>query len=244
MTLTHDLARDVAAVTAQGRAPLAILDVDLTLVDNAPRSRAIFADWIASLRGHWEGFEAAIQKAPTMPIVFSAEANLRSLGVTDEALVREGLAYWWRAFFTARYAMLDTPIPGSIEAALALRAAGVTLVYLTARPATLADATIARFRELGLPVCVPGAVLVTKDDPAEPDRAFKERALAWIASLGRPILMVDNEPGHVNAMRAAFPDARAVLIETRHSPGAPPLVDGVDRAPRLDHLVIAASAAT
>lgn len=239
MSLAPALTRAIAAALAEGRAPLALLDVDLTLVDNAPRSRAIFTDWVASLRGHWSGFEAAIARVGTLPIVFSAEANLRALGVTDEALLRDGLAHWWRAFFTARYALLDTPIPGSIEAALALREAGATLVYLTARPASLADATVTRLRELGLPVAVPGALLVTKDDAAEADRSFKERALGWLGTVGRPVIMVDNEPGHVNAMRAVFPDAHAVLLETRHSPGAPPLAPGVTRAPRLDRVVFA-----
>lgn len=216
----------VAAVRATGRLPLAILDIDLTLVDNAPRTRAILGDWLLTLRGRWPGAEAAIAFAQTMPIVFGAAANVRALGVDDEALLREGLAFWWERFFTARYAALDLPCPGAIDAARRLAAAGATLVYLTARPSTLADATANRFRELGLPVAEVGTVLVMKDDPREPDGAFKERALSWIGALGEVVLCADNEPGHVNAMHAAFPDALCIQVATRHSPGAPPLAPG------------------
>jgi len=223
----------VAEVRAVGRLPLANLDIDLTLVDNAPRTRAILGDWLLTLRGRWPGAEDAIAFAQTMPIIFSAAQNVRALGVDDEALLREGLAFWWERFFTARYAALDTPCPGAVEAARRLMDAGATLVYLTARPSTLADATANRFRELGLPIAEVGTVLVMKDDPKEADGAFKARALGWIGSLGEVVMCADNEPGHVNAMHAAFPDAVSVQVDTRHSPGAPPLAPGARVVSRL-----------
>lgn len=223
----------VAAVTAAGRLPVAVLDVDLTLVDNAPRSRAIFCDWLASLRGRWPGAEAALARAQVLPIVFSAPANIAALGVDDPDLAREGLAFWWERFFSPRYACLDVPLPGAIAAARALHGAGCTLVYLTARPTSLGDATVTRFRELGLPIAEVGTALVMKDDPAERDSAFKARAVTWIGRLGEIVLCADNEPGHVNVMHAAFPDALAVLVDTRHSPGAPPLAPGAVVRPTL-----------
>ena len=227
----------VAAVRAAGRLPLAVLDVDLTLVDNAPRTRAILVDWLLTLRGRWPGADAAIAAAQTMPIGFSALRNVRALGVDDEALLREGLAFWWERFFTARYAALDVPCPGAVEAARRLHGAGATLVYLTARPSTLADATANRFREFGLPIAEVGTVLVMKDEPKEPDGAFKSRALAWIGGLGEVVLCADNEPAHVNAMRAAFPAALAVQVTTRHSPDAPALAAGARVVARLEDVL-------
>jgi len=223
--------RAAAAIAAAGDHPLAVLDVDLTLVDNAPRTRAIFADWAARLIGRWDGAEAALARAPTMPIVFSAEANLRALGVDDEALLREGLAAWWEGFFAPRYAALDVPLPGAVAAVTALARAEVTVVYLTARPASLGGATVSRLRELGFPVATAGTVLIMKDTPLgrpgspseEGDGAFKARALRWIGRLGRPALCAENEPGHANAMREAFPASLVTLVRTRHSPGAPDL---------------------
>ena len=36
------------AAEAAGETPLALLDIDLTLVDNAERNRAIWRDWMSS----------------------------------------------------------------------------------------------------------------------------------------------------------------------------------------------------
>jgi hypothetical protein len=67
-----------------------------------------------------------------------------------------------------------------------------------------------------------------KPDMALTDEAFKQEAQAWIGSLGRVILAADNEPGHCNALLAAFPTSRVLHVNTRHSSWAPPLDDGVD----------------
>ncbi len=218
---------------AAGIVPVAIVDVDLTLVDNAPRTRAILCDWLASLGGRWSGAAEALDAAQRMPIVFSAAANVAALGLTDEVLRREALRFWWERFFDARYAALDVPMPGAVEAVRQLVEAGATVVYLTARPASLAGATANRFAELGFPIGQCGTVLVMKEDPAEADRAFKTRALGWIASLGTPVLCADNEPGHVNAMHARFPRALPVLVDSRHSPGAPAPAAATIRVERL-----------
>ncbi len=229
----------IETARAEGRAPLAILDIDLTLLDNATRTRAIFADWAASERGAWSGAEAAVAMAPTMPIVFSVHRNLATLGVTEDQpeLAKRGLGTWLRGFFGERYPMLDTPLPGAVEAVLALRAMGATVAYLTARTSNMAGVTTSRMRELGFPVAVPGTLLVMKPDATERDGAYKRRSLEWLGALGSPVLCADNEPGHANAMHAAFPNAVTALITTRHSPGAPALDPGVVRTARLDTLL-------
>lgn len=217
----------------RGRTPIAILDVDLTLVDNAPRNRAIWASWLHGIRGAWPGASAAALRAQTMPIVFGVRENLAALGVKDPALVELGFRYWLDAFFTPRFAAHDVALAGAVDAALALRNQDVTLVYLTARPIRLHAATVEKFGELGLPLGGPGTLLVMKDSATEGDGAFKTRALDWIGALGHAIVCVDNEPAHVNAMHLAFPAARAVQVETRCSADAPPLASGVHRAPSV-----------
>jgi hypothetical protein len=224
-----------AAETARaaGREPLAVLDVDLTLLDNAPRNRAIWGDWLHSVRGHLRDAEDAMVRAQTMPMAFGVMDNLRTLGVTDPALCDEGFRFWRAAFTGDHYCRFDAPLPGAVDAVRLLRAADITVVYLTARPRRMMEATVARFGALGLPVGGPGAFLVMNDDPALRDTAYKERVLAWIGRLGRPVVAADNEPAHANAMAAAFEFARVVLVETRHSPGAPEPQPAILRSPSL-----------
>lgn len=231
--LDADLERAVAGVLAADRAPLALLDIDLTLLDNAPRTRAIFGDWLAGQRGSWAGAEQAMIEAQTMPIVFGVMENLTTLGVADDALRQQALQAWMKAFFSDRYCGLDQPLPGALAAVGLLRGAGVTVAYVTARPQAMLRGTVGRLVELGFPIGVSGTLLSLKPDMGTSDDDHKEDAFSWLATLGGAVLCADNEPGHANQMHARFPAARTVLVDTRHSPGAPALDDGISRAPSL-----------
>lgn len=222
----------VEGLLARGQEPIALLDVDLTLVDNGPRNRAILGDWLHEVRGRWQGAEAAMVRAQTMPIVFGVGENLSTLGVTDEELREEALSFWVRAFFSGPYCRHDTPLPGAVDAVNLLRAHRITVAYVTARPEKMVPDTTACFRAMGFPVGVPGTILATKS-PGASDEAHKAEACAWLGRLGEPVLCADNEPGHVNLMHGLYPDAHAVLVETRHSASAPPLAPGATRSASL-----------
>lgn len=218
---------------AAGRTPLALLDIDLTLVDNAERNRAIWRDWMLSLVGDLPDAEARADEARTMPIVFGVQENMAALGVEDPGRQRDGLRYWLKAFFSDAYTRLDEPLEGAVEAVRALHEAGVTVAYVTARPESMTPITVACFKEMGFPIGIAGTILAVRPDSAGSDDEAKAGACAWLGSLGTPILAADNEPGHVNAMHARFPEAVSILVETRHSGGAPPLAPGIIRVPRL-----------
>lgn len=214
---------------------VAVLDVDLTLIENAPRTRALLADFC---RLHVPGDAALIERAASLGLVFSIQRNAIALGL-PEHLIPAVFPFWRTAFFDPGYLKYDHALDGAAAAVNALRAADISVVYLTARPSSLAAATVASLAELGFPIGVVGTTLVTKDDPAESDHDYKARALGWIGRLGRTILVADNEPLHVNAMHAAFPDALAVHVNTRHSSPAPPLAAAVEVHARLADAVLA-----
>lgn len=226
------LARGAASLAA-GRHPLAVLDVDLTLVENGPRTRRLLADFVRAREDLTVSErEAAVGRAEGMPLAFSIQKNVLALGL-DPALTADALAFWRRAFFDPARLADDVALPGAVDAVAALRAADVSIVYLTARPRALAAGTVAALATMGFPVAEAGAVLVTKDDPREADHAYKARALRWIGRLGEVVLCADNEPVHANEMHAAFPDALTVLVATRHSEPAPPLAPAIVRVPDL-----------
>ncbi|MDP6946591.1 MAG: hypothetical protein QF464_20750, partial [Myxococcota bacterium] len=201
---------------------------DLTLVENAPRTRRIWRLWLEALGARWPGAREALTRVDTMPIVFGVMENLTTLGVTDEALRREGLNFWLEKFFDDGLCRVDVALPGAVDTVAALRSEGVTVAYLTARPAWMREGTVETLARLGFPICTAGTMLVMKPDMDVQDAVYKGEALGWLGTLGVVILAADNEPGHCNAMRAVFPHARVLHVNTRHSSWAPPLIEGVD----------------
>jgi len=240
--LTAPLGPELSALhertLARGETPLALLDIDLTLVDNAARNRAIWRDWMLSIADDWPGAAAAAPEAETMPIVFGVRENLLTLGVRDRELQEAGLQFWLKAFFSDAYVRLDTALDGAVEAVARLRDAGVTVAYVTARPERMSPVTMEGLASLGFPMGVAGTILATRPARSTSDHEAKTAACAWLATLGSPILTADNEPAHVNAMHRQFPEAISVLVDTRHSAGAPALEAGVRRVERLLDIVV------
>ena len=232
------LGHRIDAALSNHRTPLAIVDVDLTLVDNAPRTRAIFSDWLHSVRDRWPPAADRAIDALTMPIVFAVKDNLRYLGVTDPDLQQDALRFWWKAFFSNEYCIRDVALPGAVDGIEALRERGVTIAYLTARTANMAGGTVATFQRLGFPVATPGTVLVMKPDPSEPDRAYKQRSIHWLTQLGEIVVCADNEPSHANAMHAACPEALTLLVGNRHSSPAPEAAPGVIKVARFSEMIV------
>ena len=237
--IERELARAIQEVHGEGRAPLAVLDIDLTLVENAPRTRQIWRLWLESLGDRWPGAEDALSRVDTMPIVFGVRENLATLGITDEALGKEGFRFWLEKVFDDGLCRLDTELPGAVAAVQALYDAGVTIAYLTARASWMREGTVETLSRLGFPMCIPRTILVLKPDTAVSDTTYKEEAMTWLASLGVVIVAADNEPGHCNGMRTAFEGARVLHVNTRHSGGAPPLQSGVDVVAALSEGVLA-----
>jgi phosphoglycolate phosphatase-like HAD superfamily hydrolase len=229
----QDIRATVEQAKQKGRLPLAVLDVDLTLMENAPRTRAILRDFALSLSSEWgEAFDAA-KRAATMPLVFSIVENLKSLGLENDAQVNDGVIFWRKTFFSNAYCTLDTPLTGAVEAVNQLHGMGCTVVYVTARSVSMLVGTAESFQRHGFPLGIPGTILSLKNDPTQPDKTYKMEALKWIAQLGEVVICAENEPAYINLMHEAFPDAISVLIDTRHSATAPALAGGVRRVDSL-----------
>ncbi len=152
-------------------------------------------------------------------------------GTSTGALERAGLGkaearrhagpfreFWEERFFTSRYCRLDVPIPGAPSFARAVREAGAHVVYVTGRPATMRAGTIEVLRAFWFPLPDGAAVtLLMKPGMALRDDAWKAVARDAVEAYGRPVLVLDNEPSHVNAYARAWPGALAVHLDTDHS---------------------------
>lgn len=227
---TRLLDRIVARCTARPGepSPVVVFDLDGTLMDNRPRTCAILAE----LADTWAEREPAaaerLRSAKPEDLAYLLSDSLERLGVHRTDLVREAEVFWRERFFTDRYCRHDVEVPGAGAFARACYDAGAVLVYFTGRDLPLMGlGSFASLRDLGFPIGVPGTELVLKPDAAMPDEAFKRLVGPKLARVGQIVAVFDNEPANCNVLGAAFPQADAVLVDTQHLPGAPPLAPGV-----------------
>jgi hypothetical protein len=101
----------------------------------------------------------------------------------------------WESFF--RSAARDPVLEDGRELAREL-AATYALVYLTGRPARSRDLTVAWLRRHRLPS---GELLMRPDDDRRPARLFKLECLATISATRPVVLVVDDDPEVVDAVR-------------------------------------------
>jgi hypothetical protein len=205
-------------------APVAVFDLDGTLMDNRPRVVAI----IHELGAVWETShpEAALACARAKPddIVYGFIENLKHLGVTDPKLAEEGLEFWKSRFFTDAHQRYDIEVKGAREYVRAIRDAGAIVVYLTGRDLPgMSLGSFASLRDLGFPIGVLGAELVVKPTFEMPDAAFKREVAPDISRLGELVCVFDNEPANVNLFLEVHPHAAAVFIDTQYAPNPLPL---------------------
>jgi beta-phosphoglucomutase-like phosphatase (HAD superfamily) len=220
------LLRSVIARSAElaraGRSPVVVFDLDGTLLDNRPRVAAIFRDL-----GHaWSERHPAIagRLAETRPddIVYGVDENLSAFGIEEPALRSEAASFWHARFFSDAYLGHDVALAGAVGFVRGCHEAGALVVYLTGRDlGNMALGTFASLRDLGFPIGVVGAELVTKPDFATPDGVFKRAVAPSLGRLGVVVAVFDNEPDNCHALLDAHDGAVAVLVDTLTAPNPP-----------------------
>jgi beta-phosphoglucomutase-like phosphatase (HAD superfamily) len=229
------LARAEKAKTG-GRPVLAIFDIDGTILDPAARTRDIF---VAALDGpnavvspeHPE-LAQKVRALPLESIPYAPESTLALAGIRDTAWVRALVTRWSQDFFSNRYLLRDTAIPGAVAYLDSLHARGVTIVYFTGRDAPrMLGGTAASLLDRGFPVGIAGTMLILKPDKSVPDFDYKKNALDEVARYGTVVGVFENEPRNINLLHERFPESLAFYIDTKHSPNAPPVQPGITRLP-------------
>ncbi len=217
-------------VTARQRAstsalPVAVFDLDGTLIDNRPRTVAILR---ALADGPIPELRVAADRVSADRLEYLLVDTLRSVGVTDAELVAEATEGWKARFFQDPWMVHDVPVPGAPEFVRELHAAGCHVVYLTGRDLpNMSVGTWQSLRALGFPIGLVRTSLVCKPHFDIPDEAYKREIAPSLAELGDVIASFDNEPGNCNAFLEAFPRMASVLLDTQRAPAAPPLLPGV-----------------
>jgi hypothetical protein len=213
---------------ASAAVPVVVLDLDGTLLDNRPRTLAIFLE----LADEWAGTEpelsARLRAAKASELAYHMADSLAKLGITREDLVAQAVAFWRERFFADPHLHHDVEVPGASAFARSCYARGATLVYLTGRDLPLMGVgTFSSLRDLAFPIGVAGTELVLKPRADMPDAEFKRYEAPRLARVGTVVAAFDNEPENCNVFAAGYPDADSVFVDTQHLEGAPALLPAV-----------------
>ena len=225
-----------AAKVKDGRPALAIFDIDGTILDPAARTRDIFALALdgpgAVVQPELPELAGRVRALPLANMPYEPESTLAQAGIRDTAMVRALKARWTFDFFSNRFLSRDKVVPNAVPYLDSLHAHGITVVYFTGRDAPrMLGGTAQALLERGFPVGVTGTMLVMKPDKALADFDYKKNALDDLARYGTVVGVFENEPRNINLLHERFPDALAFYIDTKHSPGAPPVAAGITQLP-------------
>ena len=226
--LLRSIVDRAAELARAGDHPVVVFDLDGTLLDNRPRTAAIFRELATEWAPHHPEDALALSGAVAEKVVYGVTGSLRRLGLRPERHA-EVTDYWKARFFRDAHLSHDEPLAGAAELVRALYDVGTQIVYLTGRDLpNMSIGTWASLRDNGFPIGVVGTSLVCKPDFDTPDESFKREVLPLVARLGQPVASFDNEPGNCNVALGALPGAVSVLLDTQHTDDAPePLPDVV-----------------
>jgi hypothetical protein len=207
-----------------GRPPVAVFDLDGTLMDNRPRTAAILQELARELRAEAHSSAEILEAARAEELAYLLGDTLKRLGVEHPELVDRAESFWRQRFFSDHYLKHDVAVPGAVELVRACYDAGATIVYFTGRDLPLMSlGSFQSLRDLGFPIGVVGTELVCKPDASIPDESFKREVGPLLRRIGEVVAAFDNEPGNCNAFLEMYPESEVVFVDTQHLPGAPKL---------------------
>lgn len=204
-----DLLDDVRA----RKGALVVFDLDDTLFATAQRHLRILREYAAKRA------EAA-QLAALRPeqLLYSITETAKAHGFDDAALLEELRDFRSARFFKNEYLLEDRPVAGAALYCREVLSAGGKVVYLTGRDEAMRSGTLSALSGHAFPIPDDDSVvLILKPRFDTPDVQFKAEALKRLAAMGHVAGSFENEPAHINLFQAAFPKARHIFLDTRHS---------------------------
>jgi len=204
--------------------PIVVIDIDGTIAQHYLRTHEIFLR-VAKTFDLPEDVKTSLTNYDPYRYDYYPRKNLLRMGFQDDKMLSAIMEFWEKNFFSNNYLYLDEPIPGAREFAGTILSLGATVIYLSGRDEqNMGDGTRAwlkshHFVDDHLPVS-----LFLKTDLSITSVESKIVAGEKIKSRGEPVLIIDNEPGELEALWRNFPQAVTVLLDTPNSgrPGTLP----------------------
>ncbi len=216
------------AAVAAGIQPVAVLDIDDTLLLTAKRARIVLQKfleeiWIPEHPEHSWAAEVVGEFTPSQ-VEYGVPATLKAAGLDGLGLEFERAfkPYFLERFLSNEFLGEDPVRPGALGLVGKLHAIGTRIIYLTGRTKDdMGEGTVAALVRAGFPLDDASATLVMREDHDEPDSVFKARVLKEQVGDGALIAIFDNEPQNLIDAGRLSPGTSLYLVGDKHSPEAP-----------------------
>jgi hypothetical protein len=204
--------------------PIMVIDIDGTISQHYLRTYEIFLR-AAETFDLPEDVKTNLTNYDPYRYDYYPRKNLLQMGFREGETLSSVMEFWEKNFFSNNFLHLDEPIPGAREFIGIALGLGVNAVYLSGRDEqNMGDGTRAWLRSHSFLGNHSPASIFLKTNLSISSVESKIVAAEKIKSLGEPLLIIDNEPGELEALWRQFPQAAAVLLDTPNSgrPGTLP----------------------
>lgn len=233
-SLLNEIEAKVAAEVQAGRLPVVVFDLDDTLFDTRARHVWIMKRYAERVRESSPADAAALDRTRFEDMDYAVDSNLDTVRFSKDPAKRDRFKRFWVSHFFGDLCAIDPEIPGGSSYVRRLHQKGALIVYLTGRdPGRMLRGTIESLKHAAMPIGIARTELVMKPDRKLDDETFKAGVTAYLGKLGTVVAAFENEPFNINVLAKAFPKASAVLLTTRHKPGAPAASRGVKLIPNF-----------
>lgn len=215
-----------------GHTPVAIFDLDETLIDTQTRKVLGLRDAARELKGDGaDGARGAVLSYRLASLYeqsnrYDLEQMLKTAGIaTDSPFFKPLIVATMTTYNSGEYIDFDRQVPCAVSFVRKImrpvRGQGVFPVFLTGRnEANLGAATLQSLKTLGFIRNGDAFLLKLKGDSKEHDAEFKERvALGLLPELKKKginqaevVLVAENEPKNLNLLSNVFPKAVRIFI--------------------------------
>lgn len=206
---TLDRVREgVAGAIDDGKRPIIVVGIDGAILDNRPRTRAIFNDYADQISQEFTIEAELMEDINSDSLGFFVVDNLRRRGIENLVVVEGALKYWSENFFTSRYTDHDAPVAGAAEFLTEMHGQGAMIIYLTSRNRPgLEEGTLRSLRSGGFPIDEERTQLVMRPNRQVPIDEFRADACEQIAKLGRVVATFEADPRQVKDLKRRWPRA-------------------------------------
>ena len=217
------------AIQAQGHVPVAVFDLDETLIHSALRKALSYQEALVNngaaldasfpgqaakaLAGIRQKGELAIRKLENQ---YDSNSLFRQFGIFDPAFVAKLDSLMLPIYLSNEFIAQDTAYQGAVQLLAGIYQANGVVYFVTSRYVdTQMTATQQSLSHLHLFLDANRSRLMMRNE-GETSIAFKTRAFQSIqqslGTVGEVMIAAENEPENLNAMAVAFPNAILTFI--------------------------------
>ncbi|MFH1415804.1 MAG: nucleoside monophosphate kinase, partial [Elusimicrobiota bacterium] len=212
----------------RGDEPVAVFDINFTLLDNRGKMQRIIEEFAAENEDKYPDLKKQLVSLTEDKIVYDIKNSLRNIGLEDEKLLSEIEEYFFEKFFRGEFRDYDRPVPGAAEYVNRLHDMGVKIIYLTGNWESFRDTRAADLEKFGFPLDEKSVLMMKPDDDRSKTHVFKP---IEIKTINEPVIAVfDDQPAVLNEIKKQLPAIKnLVFMDTIHISGSPQLDPGIEK---------------